>query len=247
MINHDVLDCMNEAFDAQSHSILHYVTNQAWPSVVDATDEKAMVVIRESWALEEHFADEIYKHMESQGLTPVFNGTYRFASSRLNFARTSHLISILPPLITSEIELFQRLCDGEEGEWLEILSRIVAVKEEALQAIENAELAVKEETPAEDDGQEVAVVAAAAAEPSEGDDLPWRDPDMEIGDRMDAAKEAALEDKLWAAMAQTDCTACGYDCEGYAKAIATGEDDDLSKCVPGEDETAEMLAEILKV
>ena len=49
------------------------------------------------------------------------------------------------------------------------------------------------------------------------------------------------ETKLFAAMAQTDCGACGWDCEGYANAIATGETDDISLCVPGESETLDML------
>jgi len=42
-------------------------------------------------------------------------------------------------------------------------------------------------------------------------------------------------------MAQTDCGACGWDCEGYAHAIATAETDDISLCVPGETETLDML------
>src|SRR5437773_7296295 len=33
---------------------------------------------------------------------------------------------------------------------------------------------------------------------------------------------------------QTDCGACGWDCEGYAKALASGETKDVSLCTPGE-------------
>ena len=62
---------------------------------------------------------------------------------------------------------------------------------------------------------------------------------------MDLAQSGTLKDKLFAAMAQTDCTACGWDCEGYAEAIAKGETKDLTLCVPGEDETESMLKNLM--
>ncbi|MEO8219153.1 MAG: (Fe-S)-binding protein [Acidobacteriota bacterium] len=46
-------------------------------------------------------------------------------------------------------------------------------------------------------------------------------------------------------MAQTDCGACGWDCEGYADAIASGETKDISLCVPGEAETFDMLKQLM--
>jgi sulfite reductase (NADPH) flavoprotein alpha-component len=49
-----------------------------------------------------------------------------------------------------------------------------------------------------------------------------------------------------AAMAQTDCHACGYDCRGYADAIATGAESDLSLCLPGEAETVNMLKKLME-
>ena len=55
-----------------------------------------------------------------------------------------------------------------------------------------------------------------------------------------------LETKLFAAMAQTDCGACGWDCEGYANAIATGETKDISLCTPGESETLDMLTKLMR-
>jgi len=58
---------------------------------------------------------------------------------------------------------------------------------------------------------------------------------------MDLAKEGDLKTKLFAAMAQTDCGACGWDCEGYGEALASGETNDISLCVPGESETLDML------
>ena len=90
---------------------------------------------------------------------------------------------------------------------------------------------------------ELAGVVADTAKPTE--DAPWHDPDKPLPDRMELAKEGSLKDKLFAAMAQTDCTACGWDCEGYAEAIAKGETKDLTLCVPGESETESMLQKLV--
>ena len=85
-----------------------------------------------------------------------------------------------------------------------------------------------------------------AAEPAPAGDTPWHDPGLGMLQRMDLAKERPLADKLMAAMAQTDCHACGYDCRGYADAIAAGSEKDLSLCLPGEAETASMLEQLMK-
>lgn len=73
--------------------------------------------------------------------------------------------------------------------------------------------------------------------------VPFHREDLMLVERMALANEMGgkLETKLFAAMAQTDCGACGWDCEGYADAIASGETDDISLCVPGETETLDML------
>ena len=63
--------------------------------------------------------------------------------------------------------------------------------------------------------------------------------------RLDLAKDKPMADKLMAAMAQTDCHACGYDCRGYADAIAAGSETDLSLCLPGEAETENMLKKLM--
>ena len=75
---------------------------------------------------------------------------------------------------------------------------------------------------------------------------PWHDPGLGMQQRLDLAKDTPIADKLMAAMAQTDCHACGYDCRGYADAIATGAESDLSLCLPGEAETANMLKKLLQ-
>jgi NADH-quinone oxidoreductase subunit C len=92
---------------------------------------------------------------------------------------------------------------------------------------------------------ELAGVVADTAKPTE--EAPWHDPEKPLTERMELAKQGTLKDKLFAAMAQTDCTACGWDCEGYAEAIAKGETKDLTLCVPGEDETESMLRELMGV
>jgi NADH-quinone oxidoreductase subunit C len=92
---------------------------------------------------------------------------------------------------------------------------------------------------------ELATVVADTAKPTE--DAPWHDPEKPLTERMELAKNASLKDKLFAAMAQTDCTACGWDCEGYAEAIAKGETKDLTLCVPGEQETESMLKTLMGV
>ena len=82
-----------------------------------------------------------------------------------------------------------------------------------------------------------------AAEPGASPAVPFHRDDLTLPERMEMAKELGngWETRMFAAMAQTDCGACGWDCEGYAHAIATGETDDISLCVPGESETLDML------
>jgi len=73
----------------------------------------------------------------------------------------------------------------------------------------------------------------------------FHDETIPLPKRMEMAKDGDLFLKLYAAMAQTDCTACGYDCEGYAKAIANGTEKDLSLCVPGKQETEDVVRSLM--
>ncbi len=112
-----------------------------------------------------------------------------------------------------------------------------------------APAAVAEETPAAEvtqaDIQQAAAPEMPLQQPETGASpaVPFHREDLTLPERMEMAKEIgnAWETRLFAAMAQTDCGACGWDCEGYAHAIATGETDDISLCVPGETETLDML------
>jgi NADH-quinone oxidoreductase subunit C len=106
-----------------------------------------------------------------------------------------------------------------------------------------AEIAQRAKEGAQPPKPELATVVADTAKPTE--EAPWHNPDLGLGERMEMAKAGSLKDKLFAAMAQTDCTACGWDCEGYAEAIANGETKDLTLCVPGEQETESMLKQLM--
>lgn len=77
---------------------------------------------------------------------------------------------------------------------------------------------------------------------------PFHREDLTLPERMQMANEIGgkWETKLFAAMAQTDCGACGWDCEGYAHALATDETNDISLCVPGESETLDMLKKLME-
>ena len=74
----------------------------------------------------------------------------------------------------------------------------------------------------------------------------FHDETIPLPQRMEMAKAGDLALKLYAAMAQTDCTACGYDCEGYAAALASGKEKDPNLCVPGKEETAKVVKDLLK-
>ena len=91
------------------------------------------------------------------------------------------------------------------------------------------------------------VEAEVKAKPAEKKEVPaFHDETIPLPKRMEMAKGGDLKTKLFAAMAQTDCTACGYDCEGYAAALASGKEKDPNLCVPGKEETANLLKTLLK-
>jgi NADH-quinone oxidoreductase subunit B len=94
--------------------------------------------------------------------------------------------------------------------------------------------------------EEVREAAAPEVIPADGTDgaspaAAFHNENLTLPERMELAKEGDLKTKLFAAMAQTDCGACGWDCEGYGEALATGETKDITLCVPGETETLDML------
>ena len=93
-------------------------------------------------------------------------------------------------------------------------------------------------------GPLVPAPAAVAAPAPAAEAFPWHDPNLPLADRMTLAAGKPLPRLMMAAMAQLDCGACGYVCQTYAEAVATGTDKDLTKCSPGGKETAKKLKEL---
>jgi sulfite reductase (NADPH) flavoprotein alpha-component len=94
----------------------------------------------------------------------------------------------------------------------------------------------------------VAAVPAPApvAEPAAvEEDFPWHDPTIPLAERLKLADERPYPRKLMAAMAQLDCGACGYVCQFYAEAIASGEEKDLTRCTPGGRDTSKALKQLV--
>jgi hypothetical protein len=120
----------------------------------------------------------------------------------------------------------------------------------AAPAAPKAVVPVAAPSAAQPEATQAEVLEAAAPEvvPDSGASpaVPFHNEHLTLPERMELAKDGDLKTKLFAAMAQTDCGACGWDCEGYGNALATGETNDISLCVPGESETLDMLKELMQ-
>ena len=77
-------------------------------------------------------------------------------------------------------------------------------------------------------------------------EFPWHDATLPIIQRMELADGKPIEQRLMAAMAQLDCGSCGYLCQSYSAAIASGEESNLTLCSPGGSETKRMIRRLLK-
>ena len=91
-----------------------------------------------------------------------------------------------------------------------------------------------------------ALVESPAIEEEE-EDFPWHDDSLLLDERMELAKDRPQKRQLMAAMAQLDCGTCGYLCQSYAEAIASGAEDNLTLCSPGGKETARMVKKLVKL
>jgi sulfite reductase (NADPH) flavoprotein alpha-component len=90
-----------------------------------------------------------------------------------------------------------------------------------------------------------AVVSQAPEAAAEPEDFPWHDPGLPLDERIALATGRRPERVLMAAMAQTDCGQCGYSCQVYAEAIASGGETDIGRCTPGGKATARKLKELV--
>ncbi len=94
--------------------------------------------------------------------------------------------------------------------------------------------------------QEPTPTSAAIAPPAlKPEDMPWKDPGLPLDERVALAAGQQPGYLLMSAMAQTDCGQCGYLCESYAAAIASGADASLTRCAPGGKATSRKLKELL--
>ncbi len=89
--------------------------------------------------------------------------------------------------------------------------------------------------------------ATPAVAVEEEEDFPWHDDSMEIEERMELAKDRPYKRQLMSAMAQLDCGSCGYLCQSYSEAIASGEETNLTLCSPGGKETARAIKKLVKL
>ncbi|HEY8872943.1 MAG TPA: sulfite reductase subunit alpha [Stellaceae bacterium] len=90
-----------------------------------------------------------------------------------------------------------------------------------------------------------AVVSHTPEAPAEPEEFPWHDPGLPLDERIALATGRRPERVLMAAMAQTDCGQCGYSCQAYAEAIASGGESDIARCTPGGKATARKLKELV--
>lgn len=86
-----------------------------------------------------------------------------------------------------------------------------------------------------------------AVETEEEEDFPWKDESLEIEERMKLASDRPYKRQLMSAMAQLDCGSCGYLCQTYSEAIASGEETNLTLCSPGGKETARAVKKLVKL
>ncbi|PPD44800.1 MAG: sulfite reductase subunit alpha [Methylocystis sp.] len=85
-----------------------------------------------------------------------------------------------------------------------------------------------------------AMMSSVTAEGDDGE-APWHDQTLTLDARMTLAEGRPLRRRMMAAMAQQDCGQCGYLCDSYADALASGREGRLNLCAPGGKETARML------
>ncbi|WP_371347818.1 sulfite reductase subunit alpha [Ancylobacter sp. IITR112] len=87
---------------------------------------------------------------------------------------------------------------------------------------------------------------APATGPGDGDDgaAPWHDPTIPLAERLDMAAGRPLRRRMMAAMAQQDCGQCGYSCEDYSNALASGAEARLNLCQPGGKDTLRALKKL---
>lgn len=88
--------------------------------------------------------------------------------------------------------------------------------------------------------------ATAGDELEDLSDAEWHDDSLPLSDRLKLAEGKPIAHRMMAAMAQLDCGSCGYVCQSYSEAIASGEETNLTLCSPGGRETKQALKQLVK-
>ena len=245
-----------ELWTLESADFLHYVVEYAEPVRVIDYDSEILAAFKECHEQEVEVNDKIIDVIVELGGSPG-RPPYNLDMGYYNFSRADSLLATLQETIQRDIEYLETLhADYEDCEELDerqvayLIDELLGLRREFATRVEKlikGHAAAKAAIAAAAAGEEV-VVEEEEEEVvgADGDEFPWHDDALSLEERMELAKGRGLFEQLYAAMAQTDCTACGYDCEGYARAIADGEDTDLTKCAPGELETQEMLESLMK-
>ncbi|HMS15791.1 MAG TPA: (Fe-S)-binding protein [Planctomycetota bacterium] len=233
----------------QSRSFLSYIVEVATPVKLDDVDEAAFQAFKELHEAEAPIHRRIFELLSRLGVRPDLP-SFGIKASQYNFVRGRNLAKAFLDGATPELEIlkshrakYDNVVSLEERLMRGILDDTIAVRDAGCASLKKIlQDAQKRESAEAGDAvvEEAAPTAAGTDNP-----YPWHDESLGLEERMKLAEGKGLFERLFAAMAQTDCTACGYDCEGYARAIADGEDSDLGKCAPGMEETKAMLKKIM--
>lgn len=232
-------------------SFLEYLVDWSSPVVIDDTDRGIVAAFAEFRKTESGLKDRTYDLLIRQGKRPDPPG-FPMNASTYNFMRPRMLAQVFLRIAENDRKELAVLRDAYAGSterearvFFQLLSDTIKSREDAIASVSKLLGQAKAAAEVKSAQAEAPKAEPEAASPGAASP-PWHDESLALDDRMNLAKGLGLFEQLFAAMAQTDCTACGYDCEGYARAIADGEDKDLSKCAPGEEETRKMLFRLMK-
>ena len=243
----NVIAELGASWGAEARDFVHYVAEVAEPVIIDEWDQKLMDAFREALVALEEGADRVARLL-IQHRVPMETRPLGLILGFYNFSRPTSFAEDLPGVIersVAEIDAFlERHAEGDDLETRQARDIAEGCKAAILESGRSV-AKVLAACHAASGGEAVEVEEEDGEAVAEGEN-PWHNEDLGIEERMALAKKGGLFEKLFAAMAQTDCTACGYDCEGYAQAIFDGEEKDLGKCAPGEEETQEMIESLVK-
>ncbi len=102
MIADNQLDDLLLVICAENRGVLNYLAQNAWPTTLDAADEAAAELLAELWTAHESILGALVAQVAEAGIHPTTDGTYEFVTGRFNFARYSHILQVLAPVMAEE-------------------------------------------------------------------------------------------------------------------------------------------------